>query len=110
MIYIKGLRMMMVLITKEKRHCMIEEDRNDEHVMGVGFTVLHGLKYLFTFFFFFFFFLLLFLPIIEKYQKERKKSLIVFTRVFNHFQTLDQEMVWSLQTSSLDWAYKGQNL
>jgi len=85
--------MMMVLITKEKRHCMIEEDRNDEHVMGVGFTVLHGLKYLFTFFFFFFFFLLLF-----------------FTRVFNHFQTLDQEMVWSLQTSSLDWAYKGQNL
>jgi len=103
--------MMMVLITKEKRHCMIEEDRNDEHVMGVGFTVLHGLKYLFTFFFFFFFFfLILFMPIIEKYQKERKKSLIVFTRVFNHFQTLDQEMVWSLQTSSLDWAYKGQNL
>jgi uncharacterized membrane protein len=78
MIYIKGLRMMMVLITKEKRHCMIEEDRNDEHVMGVGFTVLHGLKYLFTFFFFFFFFSSSFYANNRKIPKRKKKEFDCF--------------------------------
>jgi len=78
MIYIKGLRMMMVLITKEKRHCMIEEDRNDEHVMGVGFTVLHGLKYLFTFFFFFFFFSSSFYANYIKIPKIKKKEFDCF--------------------------------
>jgi hypothetical protein len=72
--------MMMVLITKEKRHCMIEEDRNNEHACNGG--RIHGIACaeipFYHFFFFFFFFFSSFYANNRKIPKRKKKEFDCF--------------------------------